>query len=254
MAAVWKGANRSNFVVGRRNGWKPEAIVIHVMDGSLAGTDAWFNDASSGVSAHYGIGKDGAIHQYVREDDTAFHAGTIVNPAWTRIRKDALGRPINPNFYTIGIEHAGWGTKDDPWPDAQRDASLALVREIAARWNIPLTAEHVIPHRLIRSTKPNCPGKGLDFPAYIARLGGGGPAAPIPAGLPFAQSVRAVTTLNVRRAPLALGQAPRKLLTGDVFDATAVVTGGAHRGNSHWYRNAADEFIWAGGTDRPQPV
>ena len=82
MAAIWKGA--VNYAAGRR-GWTPEAIVIHVMDGSLSGTDSWFNNPASGVSAHYGVGKDGVIHQYVQENDTAFHAGTIVNPVWTGI-------------------------------------------------------------------------------------------------------------------------------------------------------------------------
>src|SRR4051812_2092827 len=106
MTPIWKGA--ANFAPGRR-GWRPEAIVIHVMDGSLVGTDSWFNNRVSGVSAHYGIGKDGEVHQYVKETDTAYHAGTIKNPTWSLIRKDAEGRYINPNYYTIGVEHAGWG-------------------------------------------------------------------------------------------------------------------------------------------------
>ena len=256
MAAVWKGAHRANFAVGRHGGWQPEAIVIHVMDGSLSGTDAWFNDPASSVSAHYGIGTDGTVHQYVKEDDTAFHAGTVVKPAWPEIRKDAQGRFVNPNLYTIGIEHAGWGTKTDPWPPSQRAASIALVREIAARWNIGLDARHIIPHRMIRSSKPDCPGKGLDFPAYLAALDKGIAVAPqpVPVGSAFTQQVRATTTLNVRSAPTKLGPARRKMLPGDAFAPTEAVEGEAHRGNNRWYRNAANEFIWAGGTDLPRPV
>ena len=44
-------------------------IVEHVMQGSLTGTDHWFQNPNAQVSAHFGIGKDGSVHQYV---DTAF--------------------------------------------------------------------------------------------------------------------------------------------------------------------------------------
>jgi N-acetyl-anhydromuramyl-L-alanine amidase AmpD len=250
--AVWIGS--SNFSAGRR-GWRPEAIVIHVMDGSLSGTDSWFNNPASAVSAHYGIGKDGEIHQYVKESDTAYHAGTVVNPTWIRIRKDARGRYINPNYYTIGIEHAGWGENVEPWAAQQREASLGLVRIIAERWAIPLDSDHIIPHREIRSSKPNCPGKGLDFSAYLADLGATAQTRTAPAfpERPLHTQVRAITTLNVRAQPATLGLAPRRLLAGDQFDAVAVTEGEPHLGNRNWYRNSASDFIWAGGTDLPFP-
>ncbi len=38
---VWKGS--PNFWSGRQ-GHKPEGIVIHIMAGTLIGTDAWFNN------------------------------------------------------------------------------------------------------------------------------------------------------------------------------------------------------------------
>jgi hypothetical protein len=48
-----------------RGGFRPEAIVIHIMEGTLGGTDDWFNNPASKVSAHYGIGRNGQVHQYV---------------------------------------------------------------------------------------------------------------------------------------------------------------------------------------------
>ncbi len=51
-----------NFWVGRK-GYRPEAIVIHIMDGTLVGTDSWFANHTSQVSSHYGIGKNGEVHQ-----------------------------------------------------------------------------------------------------------------------------------------------------------------------------------------------
>lgn len=132
-----------------RSGFKPEAIVIHVMDGTLTGTDAWFKNPTSRVSAHYGIGKTGEIHQYVKEEDQAWHAGSVVKPKWSLIKKQ------NPNLYTIGIEHEGTATS--AWTEEMKRASANLIREIAERWGIPIDRAHVIGHYEIRSTKPNCP-------------------------------------------------------------------------------------------------
>jgi hypothetical protein len=47
-------------------------IVIHVMQGSLSGTDAWFHNPESQVSAHFGVGRDGECYQWVDTDDTAW--------------------------------------------------------------------------------------------------------------------------------------------------------------------------------------
>lgn len=141
-----------NFNTGR-GGYMPEAIVIHIMDGSLAGTDAWFNDPKSQVSAHYGIGKKGEVHMYVREQDTAWHAGRVLRATWKLIKKS-----VNPNLYTIGIEHEGKPLENDKWPDAMKKASAELIADIAKRWNIPIDRDHVIGHYEIFADKPNCPG------------------------------------------------------------------------------------------------
>src|ERR1700744_1078539 len=114
-----------------RSGYRPEAIVIHVMDGTLTGTDSWFANPQSSVSAHYGIGKNGEIHNYVAEENTAWHAGRINAPSWKRIKQMANGNYINPNYYTIGIEHEG--TTDSDWPEAMYQSSGNLIAQIAAK-------------------------------------------------------------------------------------------------------------------------
>lgn len=244
MAAIWKGAHPRNFSSGRA-GYRPEAIVIHIMDGTLVGTDAWFNDAASRVSAHYGVGKSGAVHQYVKEVDSAHHAGTIVRPTWPLLKQR-----VNPNFYTLGIEHEGFGAAGTAWPAAMLEASLALVRELAGRWDIPMDERHIIPHRMIRANKPHCPG--IDMAAYLDRLAAG-PAAPAPTapetGVSFA--LRIVRPVNVRRQPRSDGTALRTLLAGDTFNAVAKVAGENVAGNDLWFRNAARDYIWAANTDRP---
>ncbi len=152
-----------NFWSGRK-GYKPEAVVIHIMDGTLIGTDSWFANTTSQVSAHYGIGKSGEVHQYVNEQDSAWHAGRVDAPVWKLIKPN-----INPNLYTVGIEHEG--KPDDVWPDVMKQASATLIREICERWQIPIDRNHVIGHFEIFSKKPNCPAtnKGiLDELAAIA--------------------------------------------------------------------------------------
>src|SRR6266704_3694410 len=102
---MWIGCALGNFRSGR-NGHVVTAIVIHVMDGSLVGTGSWFNTVGSKVSAHYGIGKSGETHQYVDEADEAFHAGIAHYPTWAPAQSG-----INPNLFTIGIEHEGLATE-----------------------------------------------------------------------------------------------------------------------------------------------
>src|SRR5438874_2970529 len=109
MAISWIGCAPGNFRQGRPAGFRPEAVVIHIMDGPMSAADSHFNDPKAKVSAHYGIGRDGEIHQYVKETDTAFHAGIIVNPIWPLLKPG-----VNPNFYTIGIEHEGLGNVQYP--------------------------------------------------------------------------------------------------------------------------------------------
>lgn len=144
---IWKGS--PNFIRGR-GGYRPEAVVIHIMAGTLTGTDAHFANPASQVSAHYGIGKQGQIHQYVKEEDTAFHVGTVDRPTWALIKPG-----VNPNLYCIGIEHEGQAT--DIWTEELKAASASMVRDICQRWQIPIDRDHIIGHYQIRASKPNCP-------------------------------------------------------------------------------------------------
>jgi len=150
MNVIRKPCSPKNFMTGRPGGLHPSAIVIHISEGSLASADAWFDNAAAQVSAHYCVGRAGEVHQYVSEEDTAYHAGSPVNPTWRLLRPH-----VNPNFYTVGIEHEG--RAQDEWTDAQYAASAQLVLEIARRWSIPLDADHVVMHREIRGNK-TCPG------------------------------------------------------------------------------------------------
>ena len=143
---VGKGCAAANFTAGRS--MTPDVIVIHIMAGTEAGTDALFGNPASQVSAHYGIAKTGAIHQYVDEKDTAYHTGihgADFARATAQVVKDRPG--VNPNQYAIGIEHEA--QDGEVWPEAMLDTSRALVQQCAARWNIPLDRYHVLGHHEI---------------------------------------------------------------------------------------------------------
>lgn len=150
MNVIRKSCSPKNFMPSRPGGMRPAAIVIHISEGTLGSADAWFNNAAAKVSAHYCVGRSGEVHQYVREEDTAYHAGSPVDPTWRLLRPR-----VNPNFYTIGIEHEG--RAQDQWPDLQYVTSAELVAAIAKRWSIPLDTDHIVMHREIRASK-TCPG------------------------------------------------------------------------------------------------
>lgn len=75
-----------------------------------------------GVSAHYGVGRNNNVDQYVDERDTAWHAGKT--------------RPgvANPNPSSIGVEHVNM-TMGPEWAidPATIDTSVELLRDIANR-------------------------------------------------------------------------------------------------------------------------
>jgi N-acetylmuramoyl-L-alanine amidase len=230
-----------------RGGFRPEAVVVHIMEGTLAGTDSWFKKTASKVSAHYGIGRDGVVHQYVLETDTAFHAGRRLNPTWELI-KDG----VNPNRYTIGIEHEG--DDSSAWPQTMYEASAALIRGICARWSIPIDRVHIIGHREIYGAK-TCPGGvvSLDKLVKMAR------AEALDTAnynfIPHVGKTKALCMLNIRKeAPTTVA---KKLKTVNAGTELAYIgwtsNGQTVGGNSHWYKDKDGNYFWAGGTRHPTP-
>lgn len=245
MHKTFIGCAAVNFRRGRPAGFQPEAIVIHIGEGSLSSIDQHFNDPGSRVSAHYCVSKSGDIHQYVDEKDTAFHAGNIDRPNWSGLKPGATpGSFINPNFYTIGIEHEGFA--DDAWPDPQLATSGALVGEIARRWKIPLDEDHVIRHHQIRFMK-SCPGNVIKISDILGRVPPAAPAAP-----PALTPVTTISNLRLRggapslAAPV-IGTIPAKT----IVEISGVVLGDTVNGNNKWYSDGLGNFLWAGGTDQP---
>jgi LysM repeat protein len=119
----------------------PIALVLHTMGGSLAGTEGQFTTESSKVSAHFGIGLDGRIHQYVELGDRAWANGSLEpgydwpGPAW-----------INPNDLTVSIETEDLGSASQPVTDEQFRATVAVGRAVLARYP---SIRYLVTHRAI---------------------------------------------------------------------------------------------------------
>ncbi len=244
MDVVWIGT--PNKEKGRR-GFRPEAVVIHIMEGTLHGTDGWFLNPSSKVSAHFGVGTAGEVHQYVAEGDTAWHAGRRYEASWKLIKADP-----NPNLYTIGIEHEGHA--DTPWSDSMFDISTRLVQEVCNRWSIPVDRDHVIGHREIYARK-TCPGAWVDLDRFVLQVQ---QLTVTPAMYNFVQqagSVGARLDLNLRTgAPTTHAPVARTARAGSLLEYVGWTSNGLSvNGNAHWYKSANDEYFWAGATTQPVP-
>jgi N-acetyl-anhydromuramyl-L-alanine amidase AmpD len=142
------------------------AIVNHIMCGTLSGTDSWFQNRASQVSAHYGVGKDGSIHQYVRDEDTAWAVGLVQNPTW-RLYNQVKG---HVNSATISIEHEGH--PEDGLTEAQYQATLWLHRKLIAEHGIPVDRDHIIGHCELDSVnRRDCPGPKFPWDRLFRDLG-----------------------------------------------------------------------------------
>lgn len=99
-------------------------IVHHTGDDTLGEALGTLTDPGRAVSAHYLIGRDGAVHQLVDERARAWHAGESKWGANTDINSSSLGIELDNN----GRE---------PFPGAQISALLALLADIQTRYSVP---------------------------------------------------------------------------------------------------------------------
>ena len=81
-------------------GIAPRILIVHIMQGTLAGTDSWFRNPDAQVSAHFGVGKTGTIYQWVDTANRAWHAS-----AWT-LRSTAFGRSVMLHWVSRFLEQA----------------------------------------------------------------------------------------------------------------------------------------------------
>jgi len=145
MTIKWVGAHPNNYNSRYNN--KIDKVILHWIVGTLESADATFNNPSRLASAHYGVGGT-RIHQYVKEEDCAWHAGNLL-----------------VNRQSIGIECEGG--PDLPISEDTYRTCAWLVRDICNRYQIPLSRTHIKGHKEVSDKPTQCPGT-LDIDRIIS--------------------------------------------------------------------------------------
>ncbi|GAB2607754.1 hypothetical protein GCM10027168_45800 [Streptomyces capparidis] len=157
--ARWVPANSGNYQVGRSSAIT--TVVVHVTQGSYAGTISWFQNPSSNVSAHYVVrSSDGEVTQMVRDADTAWHA-----------------RSGNP--YSLGIEHEGYVDNPAWFTDSMYRASADLTRYLCDHYGIPKDRAHIVGHNEVPNNDHTDPGPHWDWNRYMELVRGGSGGTPV---------------------------------------------------------------------------
>ena len=154
-----------HFTKGRA-GFTPEYICIHIMDGSLVGTDNWFQNDQCQASAHVGIGNDGEIHRYIQNSDSAWACGitTIQGATFKGFKFTKENYIISPNLFTLNIEHEG--TPANEITDECYATSSQLIADWCNQYSIPCDADHIVTHSSIYPLH-GCPGNAINMDKLI---------------------------------------------------------------------------------------
>jgi len=173
------------------SGIKPIAIVDHVMQGYQPTMVQWAKERPPiHPGAHFTIDRKGWIIQHVSIDKAAWHAGAVNQPTWKLMRYDG-GRAINPNWYTVGIEHEGFSvppgygydyvySNSKPWPNVMIDASIEVHKWVCAQTGIKPGVDTIIGHNEIDGVNRKYdPGKLFPFNHIIDMVSGGGVPPPV---------------------------------------------------------------------------
>lgn len=138
---------------------------LHLLAADLGNTIEvieYYRDHES-ESMHYVIGKDGALHSLVPEDEIAHHAGKF-------------------DTTSIGVALVNKGDGQDPFPDEQIAALVGLLKQLVSKYDLDSSA--VKPHSEISRAVVVCntsvfkkdidpggtyPGSPGNFPLEIVR-------------------------------------------------------------------------------------
>jgi len=174
---IFVGNEHTNF--SSRKNVVPDIIVNHISQGSKESCISWFTSVeNTRSSAHFLVGKDGSIYQFVNIRDMAWGNGLYLKDIGYAISENIKKRNINPNRYSISIEHEGVYQKTKGnLTKRQLDSSIYLHRYIIDYVyrnygkNIFIDRDHIIGHSEIDPIrKPFCPGEKFPFETIISEL------------------------------------------------------------------------------------
>jgi N-acetyl-anhydromuramyl-L-alanine amidase AmpD len=138
-------AAETNYTEAKRSESAIRFIVIHVAEGSFAGTVAWLQNPRAHASANFVVGREGEVQQLVPLHDIAWHAGN-----WAY------------NLRSVGIENVGF--TDDPAGFTTREyrAAARIAAVVARRSVIPIDRHHIIGHYQVPNPNDPLQGGGID--------------------------------------------------------------------------------------------
>lgn len=220
------------------------AVVLHIGQGSYQAIRDEFTPGKQ-KSAHFTIARNGRIAQHVSIFDRAWAngltflstglwrdpEGATVRPPWP-----GLNPPLNPNWYTISIEHEG--TSGDPQTPAMEASRTKLLRWIASETGLVYRAgDTLIGHCHISPVnRKHCPGPSFDY-ARIAQAANM-PDQPRPSTQPSytrAYRVKAGATATIRQA---WWRSPDNIVTtlpaGTIVAVDLIHVGEAVEGSDEW--------------------
>lgn len=91
-------------------------MVMHIEEGTEAGTDSWFHNSKAKVSAHAGVSKSGDCDQWVDSSDEAW-AEAAGNPFWFSVEFEGRsGERLTDAQVSTGARIYGWGRNLWDWP------------------------------------------------------------------------------------------------------------------------------------------
>lgn len=171
-AALWLPSPNFGYPKGTkgRNGQKPIAIVCHIAQGSESALDSEFANNTVQKSATYASNKDGTVHQYCENEDSAWANGvdfalgygaykSNLNLPWI---KNCWDKQLSPNLFTLSIEHEGF--TGVTLPEAQYQGTLNLIDYLVRTFGIPIDSDHITGHFSIDSvTRSMCPGSAFPW-------------------------------------------------------------------------------------------
>jgi hypothetical protein len=133
LPVLWRGPvpNKSGGMIRPVHG-----VILHIMDGTLWGTDGWFHNKISEASSDYGVGKKDTIIQWVDwTTNWKAWAEAAGNPYWVSIEFEGKsGEPLTPFQLEAGsqiIAHV-FSTDNVPYQNAERPVTSGSVGTVWA--------------------------------------------------------------------------------------------------------------------------
>jgi N-acetyl-anhydromuramyl-L-alanine amidase AmpD len=126
--------------------------VLHTEAGTQQATATWFSNPGSQVSAHFAVGLDGQLLQFVSLEHQAWANG-ILEPGnrWVW-----LSLPGNPNGWTISIETEDLGSGSTEVTQSQFEGVLTAARLSLQRYP---GIDYLLAHNDISPrSRAHCPG------------------------------------------------------------------------------------------------